>query len=244
MNLKYLDQKKPKYTKMRFFHIPIIWNYYKVSSITAGILLLPIIIWAIIFSILIAGTWGINSAGVMLTNGNNPLAIATLIIAISIWLSFIYLSYRLYFSFIIFIKNYDSEFMDFSAKECIKKSWKLTKGFKKLLKLVWILFTFAIILLPFNLIEDGLNKTYTDVSNYQIFTQVGEADKLRLQEVNPYYYSELSVKYSQITAEDLEKNIQIYYNLIIFFNILLFIFISGLIEMVMVSFYKRVLTNK
>jgi hypothetical protein len=52
------------------------------------------------------------------------------------------------------------------------------------------------------------------------------------------------LKYQQISAEDLQKNIQIYYNMIIFFNILLFLFIGWLMEMVMVSFYKRVLTHK
>jgi hypothetical protein len=51
-----------------------------------------------------------------------------------------------------------------------------------------VLFVFALVLIPFNLMEEGLNKTYTDVRNYQLFTQVGESDKLTLQESNPYYY--------------------------------------------------------
>lgn len=244
MNLKYLDHKKPKYNKMRFFHFPIIWNYYKVSWLVASILLLPIVIWIVIFTLLIAVTGWVNNAGVMLTNGSTSLDISTLILAVIVWLSFIYLSYRFYFSFIIFVKNYDSEYMDFSAKDCIKKSWKITKWYKKLHKILMVLSLFVLLLVPFNLVEEGLNKTYTDVRNYQLYTQVGESDKLKLQENNPYYYWEILVKYSQISAEDLQKNIQIYYNLIIFFNILLFLLISWLIEMVMVSFYKRVLTHK
>lgn len=244
MNLKYLDHKKPKYNKMRFFHFSIIWNYYKVSWIIATILLLPIVIGVVLFSIIIAWAGWVNNTGVLLTNGNTALAIWTLILAVIVWLTFIYLSYRLYYSYIIFVKNYDSEYMDFSAKECIKKSWKITKWYKKLLKLLGVLFVFAVAILPFNIVEESLNNTYQDIRNYQIFTQVWESSKLKLQESDPYYYGGLLVKYQQVSTEDLQKNIQIYYNLIIFFNILLFLLISGLMEMVMVSFYKRELTHK
>lgn len=244
MNLKYLDDKKPKYNKMRFFHIPIIWNYYKMSWIIATYLLIPIVITIVVFTMLIAGLWWVNDAWVAFTNGNPFLAITSLVI-FWIWaLSFVYLSYRLYFSYIIFISNYDCEYFDFSVNKCVKQSWEITKWPKKIMKLLWILFVLALVLLPFNLLEEGLNKTYTDVRNYELLTTVGESDKLKLQESDPYYYWELSLKYNQISAEDLQKNIQIYYNLIIFFNILLFLLISWLVEMIMVSFYKRVLTHK
>ena len=95
-----------------------------------------------------------------------------------------------------------------------------------------------------NIVEESLNNTYQDIRNYQIFTQVWESSKLKLQESDPYYYGGLLVKYQQVSAEDLQKNIQIYYNLIIFFNILLFLLITWLLEMVMLSFYKRELTHK
>jgi hypothetical protein len=39
-------------------------------------------------------------------------------------------------------------------------------------KLLGVLFVTVIVLLPANLVEEGLNKTYTDIRNYQIFTQV------------------------------------------------------------------------
>jgi hypothetical protein len=244
MNLKYIDDKKPKFNKMRFFHVPIIWNYYKMSWIIAGVLLMPIIITIIIFTLFIVWLWGVNDAGVAFTNGEPFLAISSFIIFWLGALSFVYLSYRLYFSYIIFISNYDAEYFDFKSLKCVKESWKITKGIKKLFKLLWILFVLSIMLLPFNLMEEWLNKTYKDVRNYQIFTQVWESDKLKLQESDPYYYGELSIKYGQVTSVDLEKNIQIYYYLIIFFNILLFLLISGLVEMIMVSFYKRVLTHR
>ena len=244
MNLKYLDHKKPKYNKMRFFHFPIIWNYYKMSSLIALILSIPLIIWVILFSLIVSWAGWVNNAGVLLTNGNTALAMWLLVLAILVTVSFIYLSYRFYYSYILFVKNHDSEHMDFSAKDCIRKSWNITKWFKKLLKLVWILFIFAVILLPFNIVEESLNNTYEDIRNYQIFTEVSESTQLQLQESDPYYYGSLAIKYQQVSADDLQKNIQIYYNLIIFFNIILFLFISWVIEMVMVSFYKRVLTHK
>ena len=244
LNLKYIDHKKTKYNKMRFFHFPIIWNYYKMSWIIATYLLIPIVIGLVVFSIFIASFWGINQAWVEFTNGSQIAAIGSLLIALITWLSFIYLSFRFYFSYIIFVENHDSEKLDFSVKKCIKQSWNLTKGWKSVMKLLGVLFVTVIVLLPANLIEESLNKTYTDINNYQLFISVWESDKLKLQESDPYYYGQISLKYQQISAEDLEKNIQIYYYLIIFFNILLFLFIAGLMEMVMVSFYKRVLTHK
>jgi hypothetical protein len=52
------------------------------------------------------------------------------------------------------------------------------------------------------------------------------------------------MKYKDISNENLQKNIQIYYYLIVFYNIIAFLLIGGLIEMIMVSFYKRELTHK
>jgi hypothetical protein len=198
----------------------------------------------LIFTWFIVWLWGINDAGVAFTNWWIFIAIISFIIFWIGILSFLYLSYRLYFSYIIFISNYDAEYFDFASIKCIKKWWEITKWFKKLVKLINILSIFVLVLLPFILIEEWLNKTYKDVRNYELFTQVWESDKLKLQESDPYYYWELSIKYGQVSSMDLQKNIQIYYYLIISFNILLFLLISGLVEMIMVSFYKRVLTHR
>jgi hypothetical protein len=89
-----------------------------------------------------------------------------------------------------------------------------------------VLFVFAVVLLPFTIVDESLNNTYQDIRNYQIFTHVGESSKLQLQESDPYYYGSLAMKYQQVSADDLQKNIQIYYNLIVFFNIILFLLIT------------------
>lgn len=244
LNIKYLNQKHSKYNKMKFFHFPIIWNYYKMSFMIVMILLIPIIIGIILFSILVYSVWWVNQAWVLFTNWSNYLSLFSQIIMLMVVLSFIYLSYRLYFSYIIFIKNHDSEELSFSAKKCIEKSWKITNWWKNILRLLAVLFILIIALLPISIIEKGINNTYNDMRNYELFLQLSESDKLQLQNSNPYYYGELWVKYSNIWIIDLQKNIQIYYYIILLFNIATFIFIAWLIEMFMVSFYKRVLTHK
>jgi hypothetical protein len=116
--------------------------------------------------------------------------------------------------------------------------------FFRLFRIHLKILVFSVIILPFTIIDDTLNTTYKNIWKYEQYQSAGENDKLTLQKSKPYYYAELQLKYKGISLEDLQKNIQIYYYLIIFYNIIAFLLIWGIIEMIMVSFYKRELTHK
>jgi hypothetical protein len=244
LNIKYLHDKKAKYIKSKFFHIPILVDFYKISGWILWILLLPVLFFLITIWILISIFGWVNDAWVALTNGNMFLAAITLLLFIISVVSFIYLAYRLYFSYILLLDKHVVWEDRHSTKYVVKKSFKITKGWKKPIKLLIILFLSLIIIFPFLIIDETLNNTYNDIRNYELFQSTWEKNRLTLQNEDPYYYAELQMKYKDISTEDLQKNIQIYYYLIVFYNIIAFLLIGGLIEMVLVSFYKRELTHK
>jgi hypothetical protein len=244
LNLKYLHDKKAKYIKSKFFHIPILVDFYKISGWIIWILLLPVLFFLITIWLLISVFGWVNDAWVALTNGNMILAATTLLLFIVSVVSFVYLAYRMYFTYILLLDKHVMWEERHFVTQIIKKSFEITKGWKKPFKLLWILLVFGIIIAPFTVIDESFNNTYEDIRNYELYQSTWEKNKLALQEDKPYYYAELQMKYKDISVKDLQKNIQIYYYLIVFYNIIAFLLIWGLIEMIMVSFYKRELTHK
>jgi hypothetical protein len=238
LNLKYLEDKKSSYVKTDFFQIKRILRFYGISWWFFLALLVPVVIFIIGFLTLVWLSGWINQAWVLATNNNMFFTVSTFVLAIITGILFIYISYRFYFWYVALVDT--QKFPEYQkSKKYLEYSYTITKGWKKLLKLVWLLVVFALVFAPYTITHSAVENTYRDISNYELFLTVWEESKMELINSDPYYYQPLVMKYKDISLESIQQNKNIYYYWLIFLNVLGFLVITGIMEMVMVSFYKR-----
>lgn len=147
--LTYLDGGKLWYFKNFYFNFKVICSYLKLLFLVILILLIPVIIFIIAFFILLYSFWWVENVFQLLnTWGPNLFSILLLSVAFICLLTFLYLAYRLSFSYIILIdrKNY-SEKLGISFY--IKESFRITAGLK-IFKFLYFMVLFSIFMIPFD----------------------------------------------------------------------------------------------
>ncbi len=169
LNISYLDWEKIPYMKNIYFDVQKILSYLWVVAWGWLILLIPFIIFIIIFFVLIGIFWWIEEVWTMIKSNwvSNPFSITTWVFLLIWVLGFIYLAYRLTFSYIILIddKNY---------KEVQKSIFYIKESFRisswiKIFKFFLFLIIFTIIMLPFDYIWRNLEETWAYAFLYWIF---------------------------------------------------------------------------
>ncbi len=238
LNLKYLENKKSDLVKTKFFNPKLFGKFYAISLRVFWYLLIPVAIFIVGMIVTIIVNGWVNTTWVSLDNGNTTLALWTFIFA-GIWIIlFLYLSYRLYFSYVGLVDEQKYPEIQ-SAKTYVKNSFEITKGWKKIMKLLGTLLLFAIIIAPYTFITQAIENTYNDVNNVAAFQQMWEEEKLAIMQANPYFSGVLN-KYKDISIDDLQRNISVYNYLLIFMSVIGFLLITWVVEMVMVSHYKQI----
>lgn len=189
----YITGEKIPYFKNIYFHIQTIFSYIKLLSLVIVTLLIPILIFWISFFILIYIFWWIEMVFKLFDTGNNTLfSIILWIIAFICLFVFMYLAYRLSFSYMILLdkNNYaDKKWISFYIKE----SFHIT-SWLKIFKFLYLMILFSLCMLPLNYLGESL------------------------------------------------KNVNM--GIIFLYDVVIFLTISWLFEMYMVSIYQRIMLYK
>lgn len=189
--LSYLKWEKIKYMKNIYFNIKIIFSYLKLSWVVTWILAIPAVVFIISFFVLLYSFWGVDSVLSMLYTWENMFSIILWIVFLLCLLVFIYLAYRLSFSYVIFLDkdNYAEENKIYFY---VKESFKIT-SWLKIFKFLLLIILFSIFMMPFD------------------------------------YLWKIVENYHQV--------------IVLIYSFIIFLTISGLFEMYIVSIYKRVMLN-
>ena len=242
LNLWYIGEKKLAYKKNDYFNFSLIYNYIKVFLLNLVVLLIPIVIFLIFFFILLSIFWGYSEASNLVSEWpTNILSISFLVLSIlCLWL-FIYLTYKMLFAYVILAdESKDNKFEN--AFYYIRKSFFITRWFKKAGKFIFIFLLTLIIALPIYTPKE----LYSDKIERKIdYLNVEYGDDKKILEERPYYFQTLKLDYGNISLEELERDISLDKKIVFLLSILEFLFIVWLFNMMIASFYVRELkTNK
>lgn len=112
LNLSYLNQEKIWFFKNVYFNFSTIWKYLWVISWISLILLVPFLLFLVIFVVTLFSLWGLDVVSNMVReNYTNPFTIIVWVSFFTLLLVFLYLAYRMSFSYVIMLddKNYVSD---------------------------------------------------------------------------------------------------------------------------------------
>lgn len=239
LSLEYIKWKKMPFFSKSYFCVKKVWKFFQLSFWKILILSIPFIIFIIFMIILMIIVWGEEQIKAIIASSTfNYFTILSLLSFLLCAGVFLYLYIRIYFANIIFaeVENDDKKALDY-----IKKSFSLTKSYKKIAWLMLVFLVLGLCAIPFNMIGKYIETSQKDLDNYQIYSSETDENKELLKWENPYYYEELELSYSTLEASSLSRKILIYNMYMVLFNIFSLLVVYGLIEMVSVSFYKRVL---
>lgn len=229
-----LDWKKIKYFKKSYFNISNFIKYFQITLWNILFLSIPFFIFLFLILILKLIVWDFEILKELLSNSSiNFIKILSFLFFILSFGWFLYIFFRIVFSYLIFVDSWNKE----KAYFYIKKSISLTKWYKKILKIIPILFLFFLITYPFqNLLTSFENKQY-NIENYMLYKKSTKENRESLNSSQLLYYHSLELEYGK------EKNLlwktNKYWILLILLKIFNIMFIYWLIEMIIVSFYKR-----
>jgi len=239
LNFDYLKWQKSKILDNYFFDLIKIKKYFVISLINLFFLLLLSLIFFLIFVIIFFVFWGSEwIQSIISTWNNNIFSIISLIVSIIFVISFLYLIYRLVFSYYILSDNKNSEIKPF---EYIKKSFKMTKWFKKVSKLVSLIIIFWIFFIPSYIAITFYDNNMINVSNYVTYKYWSNEEQK--DSFNKTYVQSLEYEFTSLTLDELNSLFNRYWNYIILINIFNFILFFWMFPMLTTSFYKRVLLD-
>lgn len=238
LNINYIEKKNLGVTKNFYFNFKLFRKYFSLMFILFFIIISPFILYWIWMFITSFFVWGIEWLYNLLNNWEqNYFTLWILLGQVLTLVLFIYLAYKTLFSFIILVD--ESKWIKFEwVFSYIKKSFIFTKGIFKFLKFIFIFVLVFLITLPINV---PLN--YFWYLNEHLWNYIEHKNWVTNSE-NFYYIQSLEVEFWE---KSLDENINDYNSNSIYkilFEILNFLFIFGLFEMVLLSFYKRTKESK
>jgi hypothetical protein len=139
---------------------------------------------------------------------NNYLSITSLILLVLFSLLFLYLYYRVVFSYFIFSddKYYDE---NKNVLSYIKESFNKTRKIKDLFKYISIFVIYIILILPINYLDQTLEKRSIDFKNYFTYLNFLEEEKNNMVQNDIYYIESLKLNYGGLTTDEVSKKINI-----------------------------------
>ncbi len=233
--LSYINSDRIKLFKNYYFKVDKIKKHILIMLRIVWFLFIPILIFLlsfIIFYIVVNLFWIQTTESSLLFKG---LVFILWILFIACIFAFIYIGYRVNFSYMIFMdsKKYKKEE---TPKFYIKESFKLTKWIVFIRFLLIIIFILTI-LLPFSIFSSSLAKDEVEIKNYLVY-KYWLVDVTKEKSVENYYKS-LDLKYSEMSDEQLETLITYNWYLQYIFYIFSLLFLSGVVNMTLISFYRR-----
>ncbi|QFR39453.1 hypothetical protein A9Q91_04465 [Candidatus Gracilibacteria bacterium 28_42_T64] len=226
--------------KMFGEHEKNVLKFFQITGWNILYLLIPIFVFLIPFFLLVSSIGDFEKLSIMLSDQPmNYFTIISFALFVFAAILFICISVRIYFSYIIFAdhKNYSN---DKKALFYVKESIKLTKGFKKIIKLVPIIIVFSIILFPiFEITSSYFEAKQSNTLNYVEYRNASQEGRQQLLKEDQYDYRSLILEFENVDNETLNRSLMSYYICIVILQLLYFFVIYKVIEMVLVSFYRR-----
>lgn len=240
LNFSYIDWKKLWYKISNYFDFKKIIKIFNLTLLNGVILLIPAILFYIIISLMILAFWGQESVtNILAWTSFGFFQILSLVLFVLTVLSTVYLLYRIIFSYFVLFDLKDTKD---SVIKCIKESFNKTKKIKTFLKYSVIFIMFLFLLSPVNYLWIILKENNMNLFSYNTYLNLSDEYKWNLSWDNLYYVESLKLKYKDLSVDDVDTKIKINNLYIIIFNILNFVFLSGLFVMITSSFYKRELS--
>ncbi|MDD3301987.1 MAG: hypothetical protein PHN31_00385 [Candidatus Gracilibacteria bacterium] len=243
LNFSYLDGKNLRFEKNYYFKFDIIKKYILVELVILFLLSLPILLFILTFFILLYSFGGVESVQTLINaNTFNIFSILLLFLFIICGVLFAYIYYRLYFSVVFLVDGEKNE----EKKEVkqfmyyLKKSFLKTKKVKIFVKFIIVFIFLKLLTTPFSTIEDYYTGIIKDIDNYRLFSSFTDEQKKSLeQSSDSYYLNQLKLEFADYKNEEINK--MYVYNMILkyFFKGFNFLVVIGLLEMVVISFYRR-----
>ncbi len=234
--LKYFDRKKLKYKKNYYFNFKFFWNYVKLFLLNIIIVFIPFLVAVLFIFWVIWFLWVENINAMMLKSKVNFFSVSSVVLWILAFVSFIYLSYKTLWALVIFVD--ESKWKEFKkSKYYIKRSFEITKWFKKFIKFVIIWIIIWIFSLPINYPLTKYQNNYKEVSDY-----ISMSNSYRYN-FSKEYIDYLIEKFNWMKKQELDNLLKKYFILYAIFEVLYFLFLLWVFEMFLVSFYKRELKS-
>ena len=243
LNLNYLENKKLEFKKNKYFNLKLFIKASKIFLIIFSYLLILFLLFIIFFTITYFIFWSSKLSIESFTNWNSFKIFSWIILfyVISFSLIWLYIIYRTYFAYYILVEN-----KNYSALECIKKSIKITRKFKKLLKFSIINLILLLLYFPFSYIQQSIDKS-SSILNYYIKLKnkkslnIDFIIKWKINEESDYYI--LKNKYKDFSNTELMWKSRFLFFLQIFYFIFNFIFIYWILDLIYANFYKKTLNK-
>lgn len=235
----YLEWNKIKYLNKSYLDYKLYLKYVLLTILGLLIFILPIFFFlVIIFVLILLFGWVDATTNLVLWNYSNLFSIISLVIFILLLIKLYYLFYRFIFSYFILV---DKRFENFGIKEILKKSYDITKWYKKFLKTTLIFIITFSLYLPFSIVSTYISWNYSDLNNYAEYLNLKPEDQETLKWINTYLYEGLEQKFDWIDVEVIDSMQIRYYIYLKVFNVIEFIFIFWVFTMVLNSIYNRVI---
>lgn len=237
LNLKYLKWKKLDLSKNYYFNFKLFFKYLNVTLISYLFIFLPVLIFIIGSALFLLFFWWFSNPEVISWMVElNWLSVSILVLAILCIIGVIYMIYKTIFWVVILVS--ESKWKTFkSAYYYVKKSFSLTKWFKRFLKFLLVFLVILTFSSPIFITEsifeskvDGLEK-YIDYKKWKLT----DAEIWK----NFYNLENLKLKYWNYDIEKLKKDLIFDNRFLILLYIFDFLFIYWIFQMMLVSFYKR-----
>jgi len=227
--LHYFKKEKLPFKNNYYFDASKVSTYFGILGWIMIYLLLPIIVLIISFLVLFLIYKFLFVPEMILS--------AWVFIALVIcFIWFLYLSYRLSFSYLVFLDR-DNTAEKQKPKSYVKKSLSLT-SWKVFFKFLPIVIIFTILLAPMNIIGASIENNINDIRNY-FWYKSGQIQMV--DDSDRFEYEYLQSLFVEDTDEELIWDLQFLYTQQVIFTVLAFLFIGWLFTMIMTSFYKRAL---
>lgn len=244
----YLWEKLP-FKKNFYFDIEKFIKYTGVIGWIGVWLIIPICIFLIttivLFFIFINVYGGFeNFKNVLLLSGKNAFSVLEFFVALICAIAFIYMVVRVLFANYIFVESFDGKTKLHPAKWYVTQSFKLTKGYIYIWRIIAFIAVFAISLGVFSIPDDYVQSKREQMNDYIAFKTSSGASLEAIEDIDVQeYYANLEDTYSQYTGEQFLTEFSRYGYVHTILAIISFLVLEGLMEMAIYSFYKNALKH-
>lgn len=240
--LSYQEREKPSYIQKSYFDYKIFGKHLLLSLVFLWIFLTFSVIWFLFLAVFVNIFGGrAEVLQIVMNNGINLFSIVSLGLVFVLVIIFSYLIYRFMFAYVELMREKNK---DKSVANLLKKSWRHSKGISHIFSFLVLLLFVLILNLPFSYVSQYVDNKKTQIEKYWYLDFVVNEEKKELEWDFKEFYELASKKYGNIEKQKLQQTYSSYALFWNFMSIVKFFLITGLLPLVLTSFYLRILRKK